>query len=70
MKNRWDYKAEGFGKPPAGIQKSNPQIAVIGRLPDYKPYLRIEDFGVVVALTNKNSLRSLANAILTAIGDQ
>ena len=71
MKNRWTYKAEGFRYPPENItqQKSNPRIDVIGREPNYKTYLRIEDFGVVVTLTNKRSLRALANAILTAIGD-
>ena len=72
MKSRWDYKGEGFEKPPADIknQASNPQIAVVGRAPKNHPYLRIEDFGVVVTLSNKARLRNLANAILTAIGDK
>lgn len=72
MRTRWEYKGEGYKFPPANIlkQKSNPKIAVIGREPDYAPYLRIEDFGVVVTMSNKARLRNLANAILTAIGDK
>lgn len=72
MRNTWKYKALGRTWNSIGVYSDKKaEVAIIGREPEYKPYLRIEiDENNIAFLDNKARLRNLAHAILTAIGDK